>query len=104
MSTKAYHWTPVSMVSFTCFSTPFFLGKNPSVGRKKNTQRRNRASSSLTLRASLPAMGGRHHWDKTPLRAPPGAGNGNPLQYSCLEKDPMDRRAWVATVPGIVNS
>ena len=23
----------------------------------------------------------------------PGEGNGNPLQYSCLEK-PMDRRAW----------
>ena len=23
----------------------------------------------------------------------PGAGNGSPLQYSCLE-NPMDRRAW----------
>ena len=23
----------------------------------------------------------------------PGEGNGNPLQYSCLE-DPMDRGAW----------
>ena len=27
----------------------------------------------------------------------PGGGNGNPLQYSCLEK-PMDRGAWQATV------
>ena len=27
-------------------------------------------------------------------------GNGNPLQYSCL-KNPMDRRAWWATVHGI---
>jgi len=26
-----------------------------------------------------------------------GEGNGNPLQYSCLE-DPMDRGAWWATV------
>ena len=26
-----------------------------------------------------------------------GKGNGNPLQYSCLE-DPMDRGAWRATV------
>ena len=26
-----------------------------------------------------------------------GEGNGNPLQYSCLE-NPMDRRAWQATV------
>ena len=29
----------------------------------------------------------------------PGEGNGNPLQYSCL-KNPMDRGAWWATVPG----
>ena len=27
----------------------------------------------------------------------PGEGNGNPLQYSCLE-NPMDRGAWQATV------
>ena len=26
-----------------------------------------------------------------------GVGNGNPLQYSCLE-NPMDRGAWQATV------
>ena len=26
----------------------------------------------------------------------PGEGNGNPLQYSCLENS-MDRRAWLAT-------
>ena len=29
-----------------------------------------------------------------------GGGNGNPLQYSCLE-NPMDRRAWRATVHGV---
>ena len=27
----------------------------------------------------------------------PGEGNGNPLQYSCLE-NPMDRGAWLTTV------
>ena len=27
----------------------------------------------------------------------PGAGNGNPLQYSCLG-NPMDRRAWWAII------
>ena len=27
----------------------------------------------------------------------PGEGNGNPLQYSCLE-NPMDRGAWPATM------
>ena len=31
----------------------------------------------------------------------PGEGNGNPLQYSCLE-NPIDRGAWQATVHGIV--
>ena len=30
----------------------------------------------------------------------PGEGNGNPLQYSCLE-NPMDRGAWQATVHGV---
>ena len=32
-----------------------------------------------------------------------GEGNGNPLQYSCLEKL-MDREAWWATVQGVVKS
>ena len=31
----------------------------------------------------------------------PGEGNGNPLQYSCLE-NPMDRGAWQATVHGVI--
>ena len=33
----------------------------------------------------------------------PGGGNGNPLQYSCLE-NPMDRGAWQATVYGVAKS
>ena len=33
----------------------------------------------------------------------PGEGNGNPLQYSCLE-NPMDRGAWQATVHGVAMS
>ena len=32
---------------------------------------------------------------------PPGEGNGNPLQYSCLG-NPMDRGAWQATVHEVV--
>ena len=31
----------------------------------------------------------------------PGEGNGNPLQYSCLE-NPMNRGAWQAIVHGVV--
>ena len=33
----------------------------------------------------------------------PGEGNGNPLQYSCLE-NPMDRGAWRAKVHGVTES
>ena len=33
----------------------------------------------------------------------PGEGNGNPLQYSCLENT-MDRGAWLATVHGVAKS
>ena len=33
----------------------------------------------------------------------PGEGNGNPLQYSCIE-NPMDRGAWRATVPRVAKS
>ena len=32
-----------------------------------------------------------------------GGGNGNPLQYPCLE-NPMDRRDWWATVHGIAKN
>ena len=34
------------------------------------------------------------------LGGSPGEGNGNPLQYSCLENS-MDREAWWAIVPGV---
>ena len=33
----------------------------------------------------------------------PGEGNGNPLQYSCLE-NPMDREAWWAIVHGVAKN
>ena len=33
----------------------------------------------------------------------PGEGNGNPLQYSCLE-NPMNRGAWWAIVHGVAKS
>ena len=38
---------------------------------------------------SIPGLGGS-----------PGEGNGNPLQYSCLE-NPMDRGAWQAIADGV---
>ena len=33
----------------------------------------------------------------------PGEGNGNPIQYSCLE-NPMDGGDWQATVLGVAKS
>ena len=37
------------------------------------------------------------------LRRSPGRGNGNPLQYSCLE-NPMDRGAWRAAAHRVAKS
>ena len=54
---------------------------------------------------NLPANAG----DTTDLGSIPGSGrsfgegNGNPLQYSCLENS-MDREAWQATVYGVTKS
>ena len=41
--------------------------------------------------------------NKTTGRGRSGEGNGNPLQYSCLE-NPMDGRAWWAAVHGVARS
>ena len=50
----------------------------------------------------LPAM--RETWVRSlGWEDSPGEGNGNPLQYSCLE-NPMDRGAWWATVHGVTKS
>ena len=32
-----------------------------------------------------------------------GEGNGNPIQYSCLE-NPMDREVWQVTVYGVTKN
>ena len=51
---------------------------------------------------NLPANAGEAGWILE-LGKSPGGGNGSPLQYSCLE-DPMDRRAWQATVNTVTKS
>ena len=58
-----------------------------------------RASFIAQLVKNLPAM--QETWVQFLGRVdPPGEGNGNPLQYSCLE-NPMDKGAWQATVHGV---
>ena len=47
----------------------------------------------VALVVNVPANAG----DARAVSMIPGAGNGNPLQHSCLEHS-MDRGAWQATV------
>ena len=55
------------------------------------------ATHSSTLAWKMP-------WMEEPGRLQsPGEGNGNPLQYSCLE-NPMDGGAWEAAVRGVAKS
>ena len=54
---------------------------------------------SLSLFFSYSAYSDYFHHSKSMI----GVGNGNPLQYSCLE-DSMDRGAWRATVHGVVKN
>ena len=52
---------------------------------------KNRSANARDM-SSIPELGGS-----------PGGGNGNPLQYSCLENS-MNRRAWRAAVHGVAKS
>ena len=47
--------------------------------------------------------GAEHTGSISGLGGSTGEGNGNPLQYSCLE-NPMDRGAWWAAVHGVLKS
>ena len=62
------------------------------------------ASQVALVVKNLPATAG--EWDAILIPGPgrsPGGGNGNPIQYFCLE-NPMDRGAWQAVVHRVVES
>ena len=65
--------------------TPVFLGYPGGSGSKKS-------ACNSGDPGSIPG------WEGSP-----GGGNGNPLQYSCLE-NPMDRGAWQTVVHGVAKS
>ena len=64
------------------------------VVKKKKTKKKQPPASAGDINnvGSMPGLG-----------RSPGEENGNPLQYSCLEK-PMDRGAWQATVHRVSKS
>ena len=65
----------------------------------------NGASQVVLVVKNLPAnVGDIRDTDSIPgWGRSPGGGNGNPLQYSCLE-NPTDRGAWQATVHNVTKS
>ena len=52
---------------------------------------------------SIASLRVRHDWATSLSLSHIGEGNGNPLQYSCLE-NPRDRGAWWAAVHGVAKS
>ena len=62
------------------------------VVKKKKKKKPPASAGDITNVGSMPGLG-----------RSPGEENGNPLQYSCLEK-PMDRGAWQATVHRVSKS
>ena len=68
--------------------------------RKKSNYGKCQASQVALVVKNLPA----NAEDLIPgMGRSPGGGNGNPLQYSCLE-NPMDRGAWEAIVHRVAKS
>ena len=65
----------------------FFTTKNFPGGAEVKT-----SACSVGDLGSIPGLG-----------RSPGGGNGNPLQYSCLE-NPLDRGAWQAAIHGVTKS
>ena len=71
-----------------------FLASQVALGKKRFQKVKNPPASAGDVRdtGSIPRLG-----------RSPGRGNGNSLQYSCLE-NPMDQRAWQATIRSLVKS
>ena len=82
-----YKTPPLLFVFFWPQFLPFFILLDFPGGSDSKASAYNEADPG-----SIPALG-----------ISPGEGNGNPLQYSCLE-NPRDRGSWQATVHGVAKS
>ena len=80
----AKSWTRLKQLSS---SSSFLSGASPQSGKEST------CNAGATENVGLIIGSGRS----------PGEGNGNPLQYSCLENS-MDRDAWWATVHRVTKS
>ena len=92
-----------SPLDFVCnFSVNLMLFQDKVCLKVRRWYRFIQASLVAQMVKNLPAIAG-DPGSILGLGRSPGGGNGNPLQYSCLEK-PMDRGAWRATVLGVTES
>ena len=88
ITSRSIHAAANGIISF--FKTEKYPTKGFPVGSVVKTPPANAGTSRDT--GSIPRLG-----------RSPREGNGNPLQYSCLEY-PMDRGAWWATVHEVTKS
>ena len=82
-----YIYTHVYIYTYTHIYSIQWASQVAQVVKNPSTNAGNKRDAS-----SIPGLG-----------RSPGVGNGNPLQYSCLENS-MDRKAWWATVHGAAES
>ena len=95
--------------SLVHYHSKYFKELGAVHGAENTKLERSSISLICVLRTLLSTTGGQqsnfYHnliWGRA-LESHPGGGNGNPLQYCCLENS-MDRRAWRATVHGVAKS
>ena len=109
MCSKYCYWDPRNVLNIRDTTMAWYIPvlTEPTAGGKSwwlQYKVRN-AFQVLLVVKNFPANAGDiRDSDSIPgLRSSPGEGNGNPLQYSCLE-NPMDRGAWQATAQRIAQS
>ena len=88
----------LNFLNVTCANEGFPSGdsdsKESTTNKNNNNKKKEYKIQKVKKKKNLLAM--QETWVQAGLARSPGEGNGNPLQYSCLE-NPMDRGVWWAT-------